>query len=589
MPKVGDAAMLPSANETPVQDTPKLSREMPSIKSLEARTKSDEKAAELRERGETPTGKLERISNNAEAQARVELAAANTGFVNRVKNFGSKVLQGVKGFFSFLKKDIILPVADAAHDIITGRKESGEAVSDVEQRISVLQQSISHSEGPGRSALEEKLADAEEELMMLRDPHNWERAKAAEIAENERATAKNEKTEATAFMKSEALREKSEAAQKALEMKQALAEREAQAHEARANLGRGALTLILTSAGEDPSKTEVPEAMALAVGAIIQGAVEAVKAPGEIKAGWESAKQELREDISAVKERASTITRGLLHVDDATKLYNTGKEALGASLSLTGAILKNTEVQQEILDYLGQEQELATGDEEGEGAVEGKRGREVLLQAMKDLKTGTGNVIGKAVKDTWEGVRDSEIVEAVTPAAKKLGRGAKYTALGAGALLASPILIPGVGIYFAGKGAKAAYELGTGTASEVLTEISPQLAEVIAPVIKSTAELIDNTMNLKGDAKKEFAKLGADINTLLINTAGEINEGTAKVGKAYDNFITRKNTLLNGAKILLMNLEQQAIDADTRQKNAKEVAALENAQKLLADLENVSA
>lgn len=589
----------PAPAEAEGVNVPKRERVMPSIEDVNKANAAERAAAERREKGETPSGRIERIVAEIDAEAQSKLIAQNTGLLNRLTNVAKRGWAAVKGIgkiFGFIKEDVILPVKDAFSDIVTGRKEDGEAVGEVAQRIDTLQTQISTATPEARGALERQLADAQDEMAELRDPHNAARERAA----REKAEEKAAQADAKKFMKSEEERMKAEklaedaaAAQKRHAEK---LEREAMEREARANLGRGAAMLIVKAAGEDPEKMTLSDRELLAIGAVIEGAKAAIKMPdtlragaGKMKAGVENYLDDEKAKARAAWELTRSAMRGMVMADDFGEMYDNLKDAkdaakktIGASLSLTASALMNKGVQEGVIEALGLEEYhdeiLVAGDEEGDGTVEVQSGRDLLLKTLKGGAVKSKALMGKAVMDVYEGVRDSEIVKDYTPAAQKVGRGLKYGALGTGALIASPILIPGAGIYFGGKAigrgytegkaaAQRGYDALEGAAARKFMEVAPAIGDAIDPVITDTLQFLKNAQNVPGDARKELTKVGEDLNAVLLSTAEDINANTRKAAEAYNTLAKRLKALEVGAVALFHRLEAEAISEAVKAKN----------------------
>ena len=588
-------------------NVPARERVMPSIAELNKANVAEKSAAEAREKGETPSGHLERIAAEADGRAQEKLLAQNTGLLNRIGNVARRAWDVVKGFgkmAAFVKEDIYNPIKDAAKDFFSGRKEDGEAVGATMEKIAGLQQAIRNTTGEDRESLMKKLTGAEEELQMLRDPHGYQReqdAKGREVLAQEAEQAKKDKVDAKAFMKSEEARMSAEklagdvaAAQERHRVK---LEREAMERDARVNLGRGAAMLIVKAAGEDPSTMTLSEKELSAIGAVIDGAKSLVRMPEKIRTGV----GEYLDDEAAKARGAWRLTRGavrgVLMADDIEEIVGNladagkaAKKVAGASLSLTASALMNRDVQEGVVEALGLEEhaeDIVAGDEEGDGTVEVQSARSLMLKTLKSGAVSSAKLMGKAVTDVYEGVRDSEIVKDYTPAAQKAGRGLKYAALGAGAIVASPILIPGAGVYFAGKGMKYGYEAGTAAASAKLTEMAPAIADKVAPIIESTAQFIDNAMNAKKDGAREFAKIGEDLNAVLLSTAEDINTNTRKAAKAYNTLATRLSALKAGAVALYNKLEADAISEAAKAKNPEVAAGIDDALEELDAIDDI--
>ncbi len=596
----------PAAQEAVAKEVPKVKLDnlMGRVKTAKEynRINAAEKSTLENRHETTPSGRLERIAEEADARAQEKLVAQNTGLFNRLSNVakrGWEVVKGLGKIFSFVHEDVILPIKDALSDIVSGRKESGEAVGEVAQRIDTLQNQIATASPEARGALEQQLAEAQDEMAELRDPHNAARERAA----REKAQEKAEQIEGKAFMKSEEERMKAEKlaadVAAAKERHREKLEREAMERDARMNLGRGAAMLIVKAAGEDPEKMSLSEGEMLAIGAVIEGAKAAIKMPETLKAGAERVKAGVEGYIDDEKAKARAAweltrgaARGLVLADDMGEMYDNLKDAkdaakktIGASLSLTASALRNEPVRAEILEALGMQPDEGSGN-----------AREILKTSLKNGALFAPRLLGAAARQVYGGVRDSEVVKDYTPAARKVGRGLKYGALGVGALVASPILLPGAGIYFGGKAAKRGYEAGKAAAgrgydalesaaARKLMEVAPVIGEAIGPVLEDTARFINNARNAPADARKELGKIGEDLNAVLLSTAEDINTGTRKAAEAYATFAARLNAIKSAAVTIFNRLEAEAIGEAAKAKHPEVVQGIESAEDALEELE----
>lgn len=594
----------PAPAEAEGVNVPKQERVMPSIAELNAANKAEAAAAERRDKGETPSGALERLANEADARAQEKLLAQNTGLLNRITNIakrGWEVVKGIGRVFGFVNKDIVLPVKDAFVDIATGRKEDGEAVGVIVEKIAGLQQAIRSTTGEARKALEAKLAEAEDDLEMLRDPHNAARA----LAEREKAQAKADQVAGKAFLKSEEEQMKAEKlaadVAAAKEKHAAKLEREALDREARLNLGRGVANLLAKVGGEDTSNMSLSEGQLLALGTVINGAKRgvagALNLPSRIQTGLKEYKDEELAKAKAAYEMTADALDAVTLGEDRRELWAFTKDAV----SFTGAVLMNKDVQQEVLDVLGQEQEFATDDEGNVTEVTKNRGTaNALANAIKDGAVSNVKLMGGAIADAAREIRDSE---AVASAKRGVVNTAKVTAAGAGgfaagtamvaatpfALAAAPYMmgaaLTGAAAFGTYRGAKAGYEAASTAVNAKLTEMAPAIADKVAPIIESTAQFIDNAMNARKDGAKEFAKLGEDMNAVLLSTAEDINANTRKAAAAYNTLATRMRALKAGAIALYNKLEAEAITEAAKAKNPEVAANVSSAINLNAEVD----
>lgn len=565
-------------------NVPKRERVMPSIESLNARNAAERSAAEKRERGETPMGNLELIAKEADARAQETLVAQTTGFVNRVTNIAKGTWKALSGFVSFINKDVVLPVYDSLRDLVSGRKENGELVGESTQKIEALQNQISTSSGAERDALEKQLRDEQDQLAYLRDPHNAAR----DMAEREKAAAAAEKVEAKAFMKSEAERIAAEnlaaAVAKAKEAHAAKLEKERLDREARTNLGRGVASLLAKVSGEDVSTMGLSEGQLLALGTVIDGAkrgiIGAVNLPGRVTTGLKEYKDgevaKAKAAYQLTKEALDDMTLG----DDRRELWAFTKDAV----SFTGAVLMNKDVQQQVLDVLGQEQVFATDDEGNVAEVTKNRGTaDVLANAIKDGLADGARDMGKAIAEAARDIRDSEAVASIKKGAKNTaavaGAGATGYAVGTASVVAAPFALAaapymlgaaatGAAAYGTYRGAKKGYEVVSNAASKKLTEMAPAIADAIAPAIMFTANLLDAPGDLSRELNsKEFQQNVADMNQTILETAKSIEEKRQRGIAFYRDMKARLGRLSEVAQLAYNKLEQEALAEAARAKN----------------------
>lgn len=573
-------------------NVPKRERAMPSIEDLKVLNAVEKISANKRERGETPMGNLEVIAKEADARAQEVLVAQNAGFLNRVTNVAKSAWTAVSGFVSFIKADIVLPVYDSLKDFVSGRKESGELVSESTQKIESLQNQIIRSSGAERDALEKQLADEQDQLAYLRDPHNAAR----DMAAREKAAAAAEKVEAKAFMKSEAERIAAEdlaaAVSKAKEAYAAKLEHERIAREGRVNLGRGTIILLAKLVDADPAKTGLTEKQLLALGSVIDGAkrgvIGAINLPGRVKTGLTEYKDGEIAKAKAAYELTSDALYDMTLGEDRKELWAFTKGAL----SFTGAALMNKDVQQEVLDILGQEQEFATDDEGNVAEVTKNRGTaDVLANAIKDGTVDSFKAMGKAVVDTARDIRDSEAVASAKKGVKNTaalaGAGAAGYASGTVGMAAAPFVFMGtaaVSPYMLGAAAtgaaaygtyragKKGYEMASAAATRRLEKMTPGIVETVAPMIEAMADLDEMARNLPDNTRMILKKIGGEVNDALIANADAINEKTRQGIAFYRDMKARLGRLSEVAQLAYNKLEQEAL-AEVARANNPELAA----------------
>lgn len=568
-------------------NVPKRERVMPSIESLNARNAAERSAAEKRERGETPMGNLELIAKEADARAQETLVAQTTGFVNRVTNIAKGTWKALSGIMSFINKDVVLPVYDSLRDLFSGRKENGELVGESVQKIEALQNQISTSSGAERDALEKQLADEQDQLAYLRDPHNAAR----DMAAREKAAAEAEKVEAKAFMKSEAERiaaeNLAEAVAKAKEAHAAKLERERIAREARANLGRGAVILLSKLTGTNPEESGLTEKQILAIGSVIDGAkrgvIGAIHLPGRVATGLQEYKDGEIAKAKAAYEITVTALDDMTLGEDRRELWAFTKGAL----SFTGAVLRNADVKQEVLDILGQEQEFTTDDEGNVSGVAKNRGTAVVLaRAIKDGAIYNGRIMGGAIAEAAREIRDSEMVASIKKGAKNTaavaGAGAAGYATGTAGMAAAPFVFMGtaaVAPYMLGAAAggaaaygtyragKKGYEVASAAATRQIEKMTPAIVDNVVPMVEAIADIDQMARNLPENTRILVKKVGGEINDALLAGADSINEKTRQGLKFYRDMKARLGQLSEVAQLAYNKLEQEALAEAARAKN----------------------
>lgn len=573
--------------ESPQKEIPRVNPEklmgrVMSSKEYARRNDADREAME--NRGETPSGKLERIAAEADERAQEKLAAHNTGLFNRIKNVASRTWDAVKGIGKFIKEDIVVPFSE----VFTGKKNENAAdVVELDNKLDDLHSAIANAEGNPelQDTLTKKYNALQAEREELVDPRGFARR----AAENEKEKAKEELAEAQAFMKSEASRLGNEAAEKyvhdldsavakAKEMHKLKLEQEADAKAARVNLGRAAATLLMKAAGENPETASISEKQALAIGAIIEGAKGTMHLPERARAGYESAKGSIKKGAKDVYEVTRDAAKGMVMADDIIE----GTKGLGRAFSFIGAAIMNKPAQEEILAVLGAEEVQMV--DAGDGVMQNEGTRTALARMLKNGAVNSFSAVGTAAKDLWSAARDSETAQTVKSGGRKAAKGLGYVALGASVIAAAPILIPGAGIYYGAKAAKRGYEIGSSKADKALVKMAPALATVLAPTIEVTAAIIDAPMN----TKKEIRKLGQEANDILLSTAETINENTRNATAAYNTFTTRLEAVKSAAVRIFNTLEAEAISEAKRRELPELSENVGAAAELLAQVDEAA-
>lgn len=570
----------------------KHERVMPSIESLNALNAAERSAADKRERGETPMGNLEAIAREADARAQETLVAQTTGFVNRVANVAKGAWKALSGLVSFINKDIVLPAYDSLRDLISGRKENGELVGESVQKIEALQNQISNSSGPERDALERQLADEQDQLAYLRDPHNAAR----DMAAREKVTEAAEKAEARAFMKSEAERIAAEnlaaAVARAKEAHTAKLESQAINREARTNLGRVVANLLAKVSGEDVSTMGLSEEQLLALGTVIDGAkrgiIGAVNLPGRAKTGLTKYIDGEVATAKAAYERTSDALYDMTLGKDREELWAFTKDAV----SFTGAVLMNKAVQQQVLDVLGQKR-LFAADEKGNIEVIKNRGTaDVLANAIKDGLVNVTKEMGTAVAQAAREIRDSEAVATVKKGAKNTvavaGAGAAGYAIGTAALATTPFAIAsapfvlgasatGAAAYGTYRAGKKGYEMASTAASRQLNKMIPGIVDTVAPMVEAYVDLDEMARKLPENSRLLISKVGGEAHKALMDGAEAINAKTRQGLSFYNDMKARLGRLSEVAQLAYNKLEQEALAEAARAKNSELCAEIDSA------------